>query len=280
MPISLEIDVQTTDGALSDNNGENITTSNTVENEHTYTIDWQPDQITWAIDGKVGRTLKKSDTYNDTTKTYHYPQTPSRVQLSLWPAGLPDNGQGTINWGGGLVDWDSPYMQPGGYYYAKVSDVSIECYDPPSGVQKNGNKVYYYTSTNGMEGDVAMGNNDTVLASFFASGDDMDKDPNKQTGTKTTASTMTATPETVPGLSGGGNQGIDGGPAGGTDAANGGSGSNGAGGDSGTVSGGGTTSFSQGDVQGSGNGGTSQASQVVAGSAVALLGFFVAALML
>lgn len=228
--------------------------------------------------------MKKEDTYNETAKTYYYPQTPARVQLSLWPAGLPDNGEGTINWAGGLVDWDSPYMQ-NGYYYAMVKDISVECYDPPSNVQKNGNEVYYYTSTNGMEGDVAIGNNDTELASFFASGNDMKKDPNKQTdsGTKTTESTMTATPETVPGLSGGGNQGISGGAEGNTGATNqGGAGANqGSGSGSSDSTGGGTSSFLQGDgMDGTGNGGTSQASQVVAGSAVALLGFFIAALML
>lgn len=274
------------DHLCTDNNGENITTSNTVQNEHTYTIDWQPDQITWSIDGTVGRTLKKDDTYNDTTKTYHYPQTPARVQLSLWPAGLSTNGEGTVNWAGGLVDWDSPYMQ-NGYYYAMVKDVSVECYDPPSGYQNNGNKVYYYTSTAGMEGDVATGNNDTELASFFASGDDPKKDPNKQSGsgTKTTQSTMTATPETVPGLSGGGNQGISGAEAGSGAAvdgsSDGSSGNTGAGSGSGGTTGSGSTTFSQGDgMDNTGNGGTSQASQVVAGSAVALLGFFAAALML
>lgn len=203
------------------------------------------------------------------------------MQLSLWPAGLSTNGEGTIDWAGGLVDWDSPYMQ-NGYYYAMVKDISVECYDPPSDYQNNGNKVYYYTSTNGLESDIATGNNDTVLASFFASGDDMDKDPNKATGTQTTEATMTATPETVPGLSGGGNQGISGSQSG-TGNTDGTSGSGQGAAAGGSTTGSGSTDFSQGegmDNTGSGGGGTNQASQVVAGSAVALLGFFVAALML
>lgn len=70
------------------------------------------------------RTLNRKDTLNGST--YAYPQTPSRIQLSLWPAGLSSNGQGTIDWAGGLVDWDSPYMQ-NGYYYAKVTDVVSHC---------------------------------------------------------------------------------------------------------------------------------------------------------
>jgi len=270
------------------NNGENLTVSNTVENEHTYTIDWQPDQITWSIDGKVGRTLKKSDTFNETTKQYHYPQTPSRVQLSLWPAGLSRNGEGTIEWAGGLVDWDSPYMQ-NGYYYAMIKDISIECYDTPKNIQNNGNKVYYYTNTRGMEGDVATGNNDTELASFFATGNDRKKDPNKTSDDdkddkSTTKSTSSATPETVPGMSGGGNQGLSGAPPSSGSGSGSGDGSTDDGSGQPSENGGGTTgsgstSFSQGTPEQQ-TGGTSEASSVVAGSAIALLGFFAVALML
>jgi len=109
-------------GALDYGNEKNLSVSNTVSNVHTYTFDWQPDSLTWAIDGQVLRTLNRNDTYNSTTGQYHYPQSPARVQLSLWPAGLQSNGQGTIDWSGGLVDWDSSEMQ-NGYYYAMVNDV-------------------------------------------------------------------------------------------------------------------------------------------------------------
>lgn len=233
-----------------DNNEENITVSNTVQNTHTYTFDWQPDQLTWAVDGKVYRTLKKEDTMKD--NKYHYPQTPARVQLSLWPAGLSSNGQGTVNWAGGLINWDSPYMQ-NGYYYAQVKEVDVECYDPPSGTQKNGDKAYYYTNIEGLESDVAIGNNNTILSSFYASGDDPKYNPSKSAG----GSQPTNTAQTVPGLSGGGNQGINGASP---------SGSPGSSGNDGTA-------FIQGE-------GSSDASTVFAGSAVALLGFFVAVLLI
>ncbi len=247
-----------------DNNGQAINTTNTVSNVHTYTIDWQPDHITWLIDGEAGRTLYKNDTYNTTDNTYHFPQTPSRVQLSLWPAGLPSNGKGTIEWAGGLINWNSPYMQ-NGYYYAQVKEVTVECYDPPSGVQQNGNKAYYYTSTTGLESDVAIGNNNTILGSMFANGDNPDYNP--QTATKQ-GSKPTSTPETVPGISGGGTQQI-----GGQESGNGGASPSGSAGSS-SSGGGGSNIF----VQGTGS--SSEASTVYAGSAVALLGFFVAALML
>lgn len=200
--------------------------------------------------------MKKSDTWNDTDNKYHYPQTPARVQLSLWPAGLSSNGQGTVDWAGGLINWDSPYMQ-NGYYYAMVKEVNVECYDPPSGTQENGDKAYYYTSREGLQKDVAIGDKNTVLGSIFASGEDPKYNPSASGG----ANQPTITAQTVPGLSGGGERGFSGG-----DGAS-------ASGPAGSSPTDGSTSF----VQGSGS---SDASTVFAGSAVALLGFFVAVLLI
>lgn len=265
-------------------NGKNLTVSNTQQNLHTYTIDWQPDQVTWAIDGQVMRTLKKSDTWNSTDNKFHYPQTPSRVQLSLWPAGLPSNGQGTIDWSGGLVDWDSKYMQ-NGYYYARVTDVNVQCYDKPSSFkQNNGDKVYYYTDTVGLEANVATGNNNTILSSFLATGDNPTYCPggcaSSVSGATQSATSMpssSATPETVPGMSGGGNAGNSGSTSGQDTAGNAQNNPAQQGGSDSSSGGSGSTSFSQGMQTTTGKSG---ASQVVAGSAVALVGFFVAALML
>ena len=54
--------------------------TDTFNNYHDYTIDWQPDTLTWSIDGNVVRTLKRSDTVDN-----RYPNTPSRVQLRSVP---------------------------------------------------------------------------------------------------------------------------------------------------------------------------------------------------
>ena len=159
-----------------DTRSENLTVSNSFENTHTYTIDWTPESIIWSIDGEEMRTVKKDDTFNKTSDKYDYPQTPSRVMLSVWPAGLPTNGEGTIEWAGGLVDWNSEYMQ-NGYYYALVNDVTVECYDPPSDVEKSGSKAYKYTDDSGLVDSVAIVDDDTTLASLQASGEDPDLDP-------------------------------------------------------------------------------------------------------
>lgn len=255
--------------------------SDTQVNVHTYTIDWTPDHVIWSIDGKELRTLNRDDTWNSSTGSYHFPQTPSRVQLSLWPAGLSTNGEGTIEWAGGLVNWDSQYMQ-NGYYYAMVNDVTVECYDPPSGFTGNkGGSAYYYTGGDFTNNTVAIGNNNTMLSSLMATGENPEIGK-VVTGSSSTASASSATntPESVPGVSGGGNVASSGNApvdtSGDSTSSSGSSGSN-----SGTS--GSSSGSSSGFSQGGGSSGTStgQAPRTIAtSSAVALLGFFVAALML
>lgn len=257
-----------------------------MQNTHTYTIDWNPDSITWSIDGNSMRTLSRDTTWNSTTNSYHFPQSPARVQLSLWPAGLQSNGQGTVEWAGGLVNWDSPYMQ-NGYYYARVSEVSVQCYDPPSGFSQNhGNDAYYYTSTAGTNDTVATGNNNTILSSFYASGDNPSYCPSgcasaSASGTASASSvSMSATPETVPGVSGGGNAGNSGSSSSSDTSGNAESGNSGSASSGSSSGSSGSGSADTGFQQGVATTGTSQASKLVAGSAVALLGFFAAALTL
>ncbi|KAI0087408.1 concanavalin A-like lectin/glucanase domain-containing protein [Irpex rosettiformis] len=60
--------------------GTHNISSDSFANYHDYTIDWQPDTLTWSIDNNVVRTLKRSDTIDDQGIS-HYPNTPSRIQL-------------------------------------------------------------------------------------------------------------------------------------------------------------------------------------------------------
>lgn len=201
-------------GVTNYHNELNLTVSNTVQNVHEYTIDWQPDTLTWSIDGTVLRTLKRSDTWNATSNRFDYPQTPSRIMLSLWPAGLSSNDIGTVNWAGGLINWNSPYMQ-NGYYYAMVQEVSVECYDPPSGANKTGSKSYVYNNEAGTNNTVAITDDSEILASFYATGENPNYNPNAAaSGSKSSAApAATQSLETVPGMSGGGNRGGDNAPS-------------------------------------------------------------------
>lgn len=191
------------------NNELNISLSNTFENYHTYEIQWTPDSITWLVDGQVGRVKNRKDTWNATTNQWMFPQTPARVQLSLWPAGLASNGQGTVDWAGGLVDWNSVDIQTNGYYYASFESVTIDCYNATSPPGTNKNKSYYYNGETGTNDTVVDSNNATILASFQGTGLDMEAGK-PVSGTATTASaTPSATPESVPGLTGGDPAGVN-----------------------------------------------------------------------
>ena len=162
----------------------------TFNDWHTYEIDWTPEKVDWIVDGSVHRTLKKADTYNETSKQYEFPQTPARLQMSLWPAGQASNAQGTIDWAGGEIDWNSQDIQETGYYYATVGEVSVKCYDAPSDAKKTGDKAYVYTNSAALEKDVAITDNSTVLASLGATGLDMDLGADKSSSSSSASNSI------------------------------------------------------------------------------------------
>ena len=271
-----------------DNNEKNVSVSNggdTFSTYHTYVIDWQPDQITWSVDGDVQRTLKKSDTFNKTDNQYHYPQTPARVQLSLWPAGISKNGQGTVDWAGGLINWNAQDVSSNGYFYSMFNDVNVQCYDAPSDANVTGKTSYVYTNNQGVEKSIAVTDDPTVLKSLLGTGTDMNKDfPNaKGSGTSSGAAAATSGLATVPGLTGAG-PGTDGTRGGGDTGASGSNSGSGSGA-SGSSSGAGAAStgiggFSQGNTNSSKKSGADKGEQVMMGSMFAALMAFVGMLVM
>ncbi|KAI9801858.1 MAG: hypothetical protein M1833_002172 [Piccolia ochrophora] len=185
-------------GARNYDNGGMSETSNTNENFHTYEIDWTPEQVTWSVDGDEVRTLKKSETRNKTTNNYDYPQTPARVQLSLWPGGDPGNAEGTREWAGGEIDWSAQDIQDYGYYYAEFSDVTIQCYDPPSTAKKSGSKSYVYDKTPFYESDVSITNKQTIIKSLLGSGTNMSADYEKEEPSASASASASDKPKSKP----------------------------------------------------------------------------------
>ncbi|WEW58918.1 putative glycosidase CRH2 [Emydomyces testavorans] len=237
-------------------NGKNASASDTFSKFHTYEIDWTPDSITWSIDGTPVRVKKRSETFNTTSNQYAYPQTPARVQLSLWPAGLPSNGEGTINWAGGLVDWNYEDVKNHGYYYAIFDEVTIQCYDPPKNAKVEGSKSYIFTDAKGTEDTVKITDKDTALKSFLGNGRNMSADYPSPSGTQKPSQTSDIA--VVPGVNGAG-PGADGNRGSGGSPSDGGSKPN-------------PTDFSQGGGQGNKkNGASPQGEQVLKGSLFAVL---------
>lgn len=159
-----------------DNNGgsSKVDKTNTFDDWHSYEINWTPDFITWTVDGDVKRTLEKDSTWNETSQNYEFPQTPSRMQLSLWPAGQASNANGTKEWAGGEIDWDSQDIKDTGYYYANIGEITVECYDPPAGSDIKGDKSYVFKDDKGVNSSVQVTNNKTVLGSSEATGLNLD----------------------------------------------------------------------------------------------------------
>lgn len=94
-----------------------------VSDWHTYGLNWQADQLQWLVDGNVVRTLKASDAGGK------YPRSPSRLQLSTWAGGNSTNGEGTIEWAGGAIDWSTSEYQQNGYYATEVKSFTVTCAD-------------------------------------------------------------------------------------------------------------------------------------------------------
>lgn len=84
--------------------------SDPINTFHTYTIKWTPEQLDWIIDGAVVRTLKNTGVAGCSG----YPQSPMQIKLGTWVAGRKDAPQGTIEWAGGLPDWNTAPFD--GYY--------------------------------------------------------------------------------------------------------------------------------------------------------------------
>jgi beta-glucanase (GH16 family) len=187
-------------------NSQNITLSDTFNNYHTYEIDWTPDKITWLVDGQIGRTLERKNTWNATSNQWMFPQTPARVQLSLWPGGLASNAQGTIDWAGGQINWNGPDIQSNGYYYAMFQNVQVDCYNATSPPGTNDKTSYTINGYAGTNDTVVDGDSPTVLKSLLGSGENMNAgDPASSSSAGTAKASATPSPvATVPGLTGSG----------------------------------------------------------------------------
>lgn len=165
-----------------DTNGDKLAIGDkdTYSNWHHYEINWTPRSIQWSVDGVIMRTLLKESTWNATANRYEYPQTPSRMQLSLWPAGRATNAQGTIDWAGGQIDWDAADIQDQGHYSASFANISMQCYEPPAG-SVNGHQSYSYVDNKGLESSVRITKNDTVLPDMGHTGLNMHTDDSSAT---------------------------------------------------------------------------------------------------
>ncbi|KAK1254064.1 hypothetical protein MKX08_008059 [Trichoderma sp. CBMAI-0020] len=240
-----------------DNSGNITSLSDTFNNFHDYEIRWTPDNIQWLVDGKVGRTVNRKDHWNATSNQWSFPQTPSRVQISIWPGGLASNAPGTIAWAGGEIDWNAPDIQKAGYFYATFESVTVECYNATSGLGSSSGTSYTYNNIAGTNNTVIDGNKRTNLASLEGTGTDMDAGKpdtsSAASSAKSSATKSSSSPKNTQAQIPGGSNGSSGTVPGGDDGSS--------GSDSGSNSGGssGGSGSNSGSGSGSGSGGSAPA---------------------
>lgn len=99
-----------------------LTPSNfNVSDWHTYGLNWTSSRLQWTIDGSVVRTLTRSQAGSS------YPRSPSRIQFSTWAGGNVTNPEGTIEWAGGPIDWNTPEYQKNGFYSQEIKQFNVQC---------------------------------------------------------------------------------------------------------------------------------------------------------
>lgn len=126
--------------------------SNPQSTFDTYTIDWTSERINWIINGNIVRTLTYADAKNGAT----FPQTPMQLKLGTWVAGRSDAAQGTIEWAGGLTNFDeAPFL---GYYQKVV----VEDYS-------KGAKQYVYGDLTGTMASIKIETEDNSSSSVSES---------------------------------------------------------------------------------------------------------------
>ncbi|PCH35418.1 glycoside hydrolase family 16 protein [Wolfiporia cocos MD-104 SS10] len=144
--------------------------TDTYDNYHDFTVDWQPDALKWLIDGQVVRTLTRESVTDNSTGVSKYPNTPSRIELSIWPAGISSEPLGTIEWADGLINWTDPDYVSHGYFYAYVDSVSITCNDPTT--PSANVTAYVYGKNSSTDTPSIDFSNETTIASSGAFGFD------------------------------------------------------------------------------------------------------------
>lgn len=152
-----------------------------VNQFHTYTIKWTPEQLDWIIDGAVVRTLKNTGIEG----CAGYPQSPMQIKLGTWVAGRKDAPQGTIDWAGGVTDFSTAPFD--GYYQS----LRIQDYMGSKGAKEA--TEYHYTDRSGSWQSIKVVNNGQEADDDVTSSSTSAKPTTTKKPTSSSAATTLAT---------------------------------------------------------------------------------------
>lgn len=85
----------------------------------------------------------------------------NRIFCSIWPAGINTSAPGTVQWAGGMINWNDPDYKAAGHFYALVSSVSVTCSDS-STEPVNTTSYIYGSNSSASTPSVAFSNESTV----------------------------------------------------------------------------------------------------------------------
>ncbi|KAI9341938.1 concanavalin A-like lectin/glucanase domain-containing protein [Obelidium mucronatum] len=94
----------------------------------TLRVEWTPDTIRWFIDGKLLKTVAKSETCDANGQNCKFPNTPSKIQFALWDGSA--GSQGTREWTGGYVPWGNDAIAAVGFN-STVQYITVQCDGDP-----------------------------------------------------------------------------------------------------------------------------------------------------
>ncbi|KAI9664046.1 MAG: hypothetical protein M1821_007537 [Bathelium mastoideum] len=135
-------------GKAQEGSEQTVTVSSPDTTYHTYSIDWTASALTWAVDGKVLRTIASS--------AVNYPQTPMKLQIGTWPGGDPHEPSGTVNWAGGPINYnDAPFTMivksVTAYDYSTGTNYTYSgSSGKESSISSTGGKIAQYSNINGL----------------------------------------------------------------------------------------------------------------------------------
>ncbi|QRV91402.1 glycoside hydrolase family 16 protein [Ceratobasidium sp. AG-Ba] len=138
--------------------------SDTYVNYHNYTIDWQEDELNWLIDGNVVRTLKRPIPCLPQSLVVTSTLPPLRASNSVCGPGIESSAPGTVEWAGGMINWQDPDYVTAGHFSAIVSEVTVKC-APLTGVANSSAMTSYVYAANDSTGvpTVQVTNHSTML---------------------------------------------------------------------------------------------------------------------
>lgn len=163
-----------------------VTTVTTPEETaHVYEIDWTETTLRWIVDGTTVRTLNKAD-----TTAYGYPSTPCQIKIGVWASGDSSNSAGTIEWGGGPIDYTK------GPYSMTLSSLEVTSYTTANSFSYTGQGTNVVISQDKVAASAASGTNSAAASSQTAGGVIADVKAATVSGTSSAAAAPTTTAST------------------------------------------------------------------------------------